>query len=75
MRDIGKRAKATMIGISESKLHSTVLDPEIYIQNYEILCFGRNQRGEVLLVKLEVTLAINKIFFCQIKLKISHLLF
>ena len=37
-----------MIGISESKLNSTVLDPEIYIENYEILCFDRNRhRGGV----------------------------
>ena len=37
-----------MIGISESKLNSTVLDPEIYIENYEILCLNRNpHRGGV----------------------------
>ena len=34
-----------MIGISESKLDSTVLDPKIYIDNSEILCFNRNQHG------------------------------
>ena len=34
-----------MIGISEFKLDSTVFDPEIYIENYEILCFNRNQHG------------------------------
>ena len=34
-----------MIGISESNLDSTVLDPEIYIENYEILCFDRNRHG------------------------------
>ena len=34
-----------MIGISESKLDSTVLDPEIYIDNYEILRFDRNRYG------------------------------
>ena len=34
-----------MIGISEHKLDSTVLDPEIYIENYEILCFDRNRHG------------------------------
>ena len=31
-----------MIGISESKFESTVLDPESYIENYEILRFDRN---------------------------------
>ena len=48
-----------MIGISESKLDSTVLDPEIYIENYEIFRFDRNRHGGVLLVTLEVKLAIN----------------
>ena len=52
LRDIAKRKKASVIGISESKLDSTVLDPEIYIENLEI-------SPEVLLVTLEVTLAIN----------------
>ena len=45
--DIAKRTKAAVIGILESKLDSTVLDPEIYIENYEILCFDRNQHGGV----------------------------
>ena len=37
-----------MIGIWESKLDSTVLDSEIYIENYEILRFDRNRhRGGV----------------------------
>ena len=40
--NIVKRTKAAMIGISESNLDSTVLDPEIYTENYEILCFDRN---------------------------------
>ena len=35
-----------MIGISESKLDSTVLDPEIYIENYETLHFDRNRHGQ-----------------------------
>ena len=39
LRDIAKRTKAAVIVISKSKLDSTVLDPEIYIENYEILCF------------------------------------
>ena len=46
MRDIAKKTKASVIGISESKLVSTVLDPEIYIDNYEILRFDRNRHGE-----------------------------
>ena len=48
LKDIAKRTKSAVIGISESKLDSTILDPEIYIENYEILCFDRNRhRGGV----------------------------
>ena len=45
LRDIVKRTKSAVIGIPESKLVSTVLDPEIYIDNYEILRFDRNRYG------------------------------
>ena len=45
MRNIAKRTKAVVIGISKSNLDSTVLDPEIYIENYEILRFDRNRHG------------------------------
>ena len=45
LRNIAKRTKAAVIGISESKLDSTVLDPEIYIENYEIFRFDRNRHG------------------------------
>ena len=48
MRVIAKRTKAAVIGISESKLDSTVLDSEFYIENYEILHFNKNlHRGGV----------------------------
>ena len=47
LRDIAKRTNAAVIGISESKLNSTVLDPEIYTENYEILRFDRNRHGGV----------------------------
>ena len=45
LRDIAKKTKATVIDISESKHDSTVLDPEIYIENYKILRFERNRHG------------------------------
>ena len=45
LRYIAKRTNAVMIGISESKLDSTVLDSEIYIENYEILRFDNNRHG------------------------------
>ena len=45
LRDIAKRMKAAVIGISESKLDSTVFDPERYSDNYKILPFDRNHLG------------------------------
>ena len=45
MREIAKRTKAAVIIISESKLDKSVFDPEIYIENYEILRFDRNRHG------------------------------
>ena len=45
LRDIAKRTKTAVIGISESKRDSTVLDPKIYIDNYEILRFDKNRHG------------------------------
>ena len=69
LRDIAKRTKAAVIGISESKLDSTVLDPEIYIDNYEILRFDRNWHGG------GVACYIRSDIFCQMKLKISLSIF
>ena len=45
LRYIAKRTSAAVIGMSESKRDSTVLDPEIYIENYEILRFDRNRHA------------------------------
>ena len=42
LRDIAKRKKSAVIGISGSRTDNTVLDPEIYNENYNILCFNRN---------------------------------
>ena len=75
LRDRIKRTKAATIGISESNLDGIVLDSKIYIENYEILRSDRIGTEEVLLVTLEMTLAINRILSCQMKLKISHLIF
>ena len=44
LRDIAKRTKTAVIGTSESKLDRTILDPEIYIENYEIPRFDRNRK-------------------------------
>ena len=43
--DIAKSTNAAIIGICESKLDASVLDPEISIDNYKILRFDRNRLG------------------------------
>ena len=45
LRYIAKRTNSAVIVISESKLDSTVLDPEIHIENYEIPRFDRKRHG------------------------------
>ena len=45
LREIAKITKSAVICISQSKVKSTVLGSEIYIENYEILRFDRNQQG------------------------------
>ena len=46
LRQIAKSINAAVIGIFESKLHTSVLDPEISIDNYKILHCDRNRQGE-----------------------------
>ena len=50
-----------MIGISEFKLDSTVLDSETYIGNFEILHFKRNQqaRGVVCYTRSDISYKLN----------------
>ena len=75
LREIAKRTKAGIINSLESKLDSTVLDPEIYTKNYAILRFNRNRHGGgvACYIRTDIsTLAINWILFCQMKLKILH---
>ena len=45
LRYITKSTNAAVIGICESKLDASVLDPEISINNYEILHCDRNRQG------------------------------
>ena len=61
MRDITKRTKAAVIGIWKSKLDSYVLDPEIYIDNYEFLRFDRNrhQGGTASYIRSEISYKLN----------------
>ena len=45
IRYIAKFTNAAVIGICESKLDASVLDPEISIDNYKILRCDRNRQG------------------------------
>ena len=45
LRFIAKSTNAAVIGICESKLDASVLDLEVSIDNYKILCCGRTRQG------------------------------
>ena len=45
LRYIAKLSKAAVIGITESKLDNCILDSEIQIDNYQIICCERNRKG------------------------------
>ena len=45
LREIAKLSKATIIGISESKLDEHVLDGEISIVGYKLIRADRNRHG------------------------------
>ena len=45
LRVIAKSTNAAIIGISESKLDESVLEPEIQIDDYKILHCDRNRHG------------------------------
>ena len=45
LRYIAKSTNVAVIGICESELDTSVLDPEISINNYKILCCDRNRQG------------------------------
>ena len=60
LRDIAKRTKAVVIGISESKLDSTIPDTEICNENYEILHFNRNRhRGVASYIRSDISYKLN----------------
>ena len=61
MRYIAKRTNTVLIGILESKLDSTVVDPEIYIENYKILRFNRNQHkgGVACYIRIDISDKLN----------------
>ena len=46
LRIIAKSTNAAIVGISESKLDESVLEPEIEIDDYKIFRCDRNRHGE-----------------------------
>ena len=46
LREIAKKTRATVIGITESKLDGSVLDGEINIDGYELVRSDRNRHGK-----------------------------
>ena len=69
LRNIAKRTKAAVIGISEPKFDSTVLDPEIYIENYEILHFDSNRHGEgfAIYIRSDISYKLNSLLPNEIR--------
>ena len=45
VREIAKKSRAVVIGISESKLDKSVLDGEVFIDGYEVIRSDRNRNG------------------------------
>ena len=72
MRDIAKRTKTVVIGISEPKLLALFLIQRFTLKITKFFVSIHISKEEVLLVTLEVILAINSVIFCIFKLKISH---
>ena len=66
---IGKSINAAVIGISESKLDASVLDPEISTDNYKILRCDRNRQGGGVVCYVRNDLSYNtlSIFPCEVE--------
>ena len=66
---IAKSTNAAVIGICESKLDASVLEQEINIDNYKILCCDRNRQGGGVACYVRNNLSYNilPVFPCEIK--------
>ena len=69
MSDKVKTTKAVVIGISESKLNSAALDPEIYTEIYEILRFDRTRQdgGVACYIRSDISYKLNSFLPNKIK--------
>ena len=74
MRDLAKRKKAAVIGMSEPKLYNTVLDEEIHTENYEILRFDRNQHGGSVAcyIRSDISCKLNSFLYLDAIHKTNH---
>ena len=45
LHEIAKKTRATVIGLTETKLDATVLDGEVNIDGYELIRSSRNRHG------------------------------
>ena len=45
LREIAKKTRATVIGLTETKLDATILDGEVNIEGYELIRSDRNRHG------------------------------
>ena len=66
---IAKSTNAAVIGICESKLDASVLEQEINIDNYKIVCCDRNRQGGEVACYVRNNLSYNilPVFPCEIK--------
>ena len=75
LRYIAKSTNTAVIGICKSKLDASVLDQEIRIDNYKILCSERNRQGGGVVFYVRNYLSYNSHLSFPVKLKTFPLTF
>ena len=65
LRSIAKQSNAAVIGITESKLDSSVCDSEISIDGYDVIRYDRNRRGGGVSCFVKSTICFNQKFLFQ----------
>ena len=71
-----KKSRATVIGITESKLHETVLDGEIYIDGYELIRsdWNRHEGGVACYIRSDVSVNVRCNFSSEVENIFSDIL-
>ena len=77
IRFIAKKSKATVIGISETKLDGTNFDAEIYIEGYSIIRCDRDRKGGgvAFYIKYDICFSTKHILSKKIKVTFMDLVF